>query len=144
MTTLTELQADWASDCIIGDDLSAAAIKTPMLHSKYLNELITIKLKQTKIQHELAELKAAKTKYFRGEMTREELVIHGWEQWSYRTIKSDIEDLILADADVQLIMARDSYLKTVLYFLESVLVEIKNRNWTIRASLDWQKFRAGA
>lgn len=142
--TLDEMKAHWAKDCIIGDDLGSAAIQTPILHSKYIDELITAKLKLTKIQHEFAELKSVKSKYFRGEMTREELQERNWDQWQYKSLKADIENLIEADADCQKLLARESYMKTTIYFLESVLAELKNRNWSIRASIDWQKFRAGA
>jgi hypothetical protein len=144
MATLDELKLSWANDCVIKDDLGNAAISTPMLHAKYLDELITAKLKHTKITHEIAELKAVKGKYFRGEMTKEELTDRGWTQWQYRTLKSDIPELIDADAEYQKFMARESYMKTTIYFLESVLSEIKNRNWSIRAAIDWTKFRAGA
>lgn len=142
--TLDELQKKWAIDCVIEDDLGAAAIRTPMLHSYYLNELVTSKLKLTKTQHELAELKAAKARYFRGEMTKPELEERGWPQWQHRSLKSDIEGMLEADADCQKILAREGYMKTMIYFLESVLGEIKNRNWNVRASLDWQKWRSGA
>ena len=141
--TLDELQKKWAIDCVIEDDLGAAAIRTPMLHSYYLNELITAKLKLTKTQHEFAELSAAKARYFRGEMTKPELDDRGWAQWQHRSLKSDIEGMIDADTDCQKIMAREGYMKAMIYFLESVLGEIKNRNWNVRASLDWQRFRAG-
>lgn len=140
---LNELQDKWKIDCVIEDDLGAAAIRTPMLHSYYLNELVTAKLKLTKTQHELAELTAAKARYFRGEMTKAELDDRKWVQWQHRSLKSDIEGMTEAEADIQLIHARENYMKTMIYFLESVLGEIKNRNWNVRASLDWQRFRAG-
>ena len=141
---LNDLQDKWAKDCVINDDLGAAAIYTPMLHSFYLNELVTAKLKLTKTQHEMAELSAAKSKYFRGEMNQQELEERGWKQWQHRTLKSDIEGMIEADAECQKILAREGYMKTMIYFLESVLGELKNRNWNIRAALDWQKWRSGA
>jgi Recombination, repair and ssDNA binding protein UvsY len=140
---LDELKTIWESDCEIGEDLGQAAINCSKLHSKYINMVIDTKLRITKTEHEIAELKARKAKYFRGEMSKTELEELGWQQWHYRTLKSDIGDLIEADSDYQKIQARHAYIKTMLYFLESVLGEIKSRNFTIRASIDWQKFRAG-
>ena len=142
---LTELQNEWETDCQIDDlhpDRSSA--KTPTLHSKYLNELLAIKLKLTKTQFDLAELRAKKSKYFRGEMTKEELDEMGWDQWNYKTLKSDIEGLLEADRDIHTILARVEYLKATVYFLESVLGELKARSFHIRTIVDWQKFRAGA
>lgn len=143
MATLEELKSQWKEDCVIPDDLGNAAIKSPLLHSKYLDELVNAKLKHTKITHEISELKALKGRYFRGELTKAELEEQNWAQWQYKTLKADISDLIEADTDYQKILARESYMRTIIYFLESVLSEIKNRNWSIRASIDWQKFRAG-
>jgi hypothetical protein len=142
--TLEELKLSWAKDCIIEEDLGAAAIRTPMLHSKYIDEVVTAKMKLTKLQHEIAILKAAKSKYFRGEMSKEELDERGWTQWQYRTLKADIQDHLEADVDLQKLFAREDYMKTMIYFLDSVINEIKSRNWSVRAAIDWVKFRAGA
>lgn len=143
--TLDELQKQWSTDCIIDDeDLGSAAASGSRLHSFYLNELINAKLRLTKCQLELAQLESLKGKYFRGEMTTAELKERNWEQWQFRTLKSDIGGLIQADDDVQKLLAREQYYKTLIYFLESVLGEIKSRSFSIKAILDWQKFRAGA
>ena len=142
--TLDELKAEWEKDCIIDEtDLGSASSKGPSLHAKYLNELIAIKLRLTKIQMDIAALKAVKGRYFRGELTTDELKERGWEQWQYRTLKSDIADLIEADKDIQVLLTRDLYLKTIQYFLESVMGEIKSRSFVVKNCIEWQKFRAG-
>jgi hypothetical protein len=143
--TLEELKELWKIDCVIDDtNLGSAASSTPSLHCKYLSELINVKLRLSKIQLEIAQLRSLKGKYFRGELTTIELSELGWEQWQYRTLKSDIEGMIEADLDMQKLIAREQYVKTMIYFLESVMGEIKSRSFSIRASLDWQKFRSGA
>jgi Recombination, repair and ssDNA binding protein UvsY len=129
--TLDELKLMWEKDAPIPDDLGAAALQQPMLHSKYIGFVID------------AKLRATKSKYFRGEMTREELTDRGWQQWQYKTLKTDIEGLIEADSDYQKLVARESYLKSTIYFLESVLGAIKDRGWATKAGIDWAKFRAG-
>jgi hypothetical protein len=142
--TLDELKTQWEQDCNIDDinpDRSAA--QSPHLHSKYLNILLDYKLRLTKTQFEYSQLKSLKAKYFRGEMTREELEERQWEQWQYKTLKSDIEQLIDADSEVQKIQARVEYLKCVIFFLESVINEIRNRSFHIRNIVEFQKFRAG-
>jgi len=141
--TLDELKLMWEKDAPIPDDLGAAALQQPMLHSKYIGFVIDAKLRLTKAQHDIADLRATKSKYFRGEMTREELTDRGWQQWQYKTLKTDIEGLIEADSDYQKLVARESYLKSTIYFLESVLGAIKDRGWATKAGIDWAKFRAG-
>ena len=142
--TLDELREQWTIDTALNeDDLSGEALKIPMLHSRYLNELINYKLKQTKVQMDIAQLRALKGRYFRGELTTAELKERGWEQWQYRTLKADIDGLLEADPDLQILITRDQFLKTVVYFLESCMTELKNRNFAIKSAIDWIKWRAG-
>ena len=142
--TLDELQQAWAVDCVIDEqNPDKASAKSPQLHSKYLNELILFKMKLNKIQLDMLELKNAKTKYFRGEMTREELNERGWVQWQYKTLKSEIESLLDGDSDMQKLYAREAYVKTAIYFLESVIGEIRSRSFHTRVIVDFSKFRAG-
>lgn len=142
--TLDELKEMWERDCIIDEiELGRAAINCSLLHSKYLNELINAKLRLTQIQLNLAQEEATKAKYFRGELTSAELREKGWDQWPFRTLKTEIPALIQADDDIQKIIKREQYVKVMIYFLESVLGEIKNRNFAIRAAIDFAKMRAG-
>ena len=142
--TLDELREQWTIDTALNeDDLSGEALKIPMLHSRYLNELINYKLKQTKVHMDIAQLRALKGRYFRGELTTAELKERGWEQWQYRTLKADIDGLLEADPDLQILITRDQFLKTVVYFLESCMTELKNRNFAIKSAIDWIKWRAG-
>ena len=142
--TLDELQQAWAVDCVIDEqNPDKASAKSPQLHSKYLNELISFKMKLNKIQLDMLELKNAKTKYFRGEMTREELNERGWVQWQYKTLKSEIESLLDGDSDMQKLYAREAYVKTTIYFLESVIGEIRSRSFHCKNIITWMQFRSG-
>jgi hypothetical protein len=142
--TLDELQQAWAVDCVIDEqNPDKASAKSPQLHSKYLNELISFKMKLNKIQLDMLELKNAKTKYFRGEMTREELNERGWVQWQYKTLKSEIESLLDGDSDMQKLYAREAYVKTAIYFLESVIGEIRSRSFHCKNIITWMQFRSG-
>jgi hypothetical protein len=76
-------------------------------------------------------------------MTREELKEAGWDQWQYKTLKSEVDALIDADPDYQKLSTREQYIKTCVYFLESVLQEIRSRSFTIKNIVTWQQFRAG-
>jgi hypothetical protein len=142
--TLDELQQAWAVDCVIDEqNPDKASAKSPQLHSKYLNELISFKMKLNKIQLDMLELKNAKTKYFRGEMTREELNERGWVQWQYKTLQSEIESLLDGDSDMQKLYAREAYVKTAIYFLESVIGEIRSRSFHCKNIITWMQFRSG-
>ena len=143
--TLDELQAKWKIDCIIDEDnIGHAAAISPNLHSFYLGELIQWKLKAVKNVNEIQVLKTLKARYYRGEMSKEELDSLNLAQWQYKTLKADIENLVCADEEVQKLGTREVYIKTVIYFLESVLSEIKARSFHCKTCLDWIKYRSGA
>jgi hypothetical protein len=142
--TLDDLQSEWEKDCEIDSQkIDTESSRSPKLHAKYISELINYKLKLTKTQLDLINLRAKKMKYFRGEMTSEELLEEGWKQWPYRTLKTEIEGLIDSDPDVQKIAAREAYTKTAIMFLESVLGEIRTRSFHCKNIVEFQRFRAG-
>lgn len=143
--TLDELKLAWENDCNIDSgNLEKSASISPNLHAKYLNELITYKLKLTKVQSDMVSYRAKRSKYYRGEMTREELAAENWEQWHLRTLKSEVDGLIDADADYQTLAKREALCKITIYFLESVLGEIRSRSFHVKNIIEFMKFRAGA
>ena len=143
--TLDELRNEWAIDCSIDqNDLGKAAAISPNLHAKYLDELIQYKLKLTKLHNDMIEYRVKRTKYYRGEMTREELKEAGWDQWQYKTLKSEVDTLIDADAEYMKLSTREQYVKAVIFFLESIMSAIKSRQFDIKNIIEWSKFRAGA
>jgi hypothetical protein len=142
---LSELKLQWARDCIIDEnDLGGAAIKTSNLHSFYINENINIKLQLVKLQMELATLQVARGRYFRGEMPTAELKEREWEQWPYKTLRTDVVSMVAASPDVERILARIEYLQIIIWFLDSVLSEIKSRSFNIRNAIEFLKWRSGA
>lgn len=142
---LDELREAWAVDCNIDtNDLIRAAAISPNLHAKYLDELIQYKLRLTKIMNEIIDYRVKRSKYYRGEMTREELAANGWDQWQYKTLKQEVDGLIDADPEFQKLATREAYVKTVIYFIESVMQEIKARSFHVKNIQEWQRFRAGA
>ncbi len=143
--TLDELRTSWEVDCNIDNEhLEKAAAISPNLHAKYLGELISYRLRLTKIQNDIITYRTKRAKYYRGEMTREELLEEKWEQWHLRTLKSDVDGLIDADPAYQLLATRESLCKTTIYFLESVLGEIRTRSFHVKNIIEFMKFRAGA
>lgn len=142
--TLDELKTEWEKDSVIDDsDLGRSSISASKLHSKYLNELVNYKLRLVKVNDEMSALYALKGRYFRGELTTAELREHGWEQWHFKTLKSDIPDLIEADDQYRKMVTKEQYIKTTIFFLESVMKEIGQRSFHNRVAMDWIKFRAG-
>jgi hypothetical protein len=55
-----------------------------------------------------------------------------------------VDGLIDADPEFQKLATREAYVKTVIYFIESVMQEIKARSFHVKNIQEWQRFRAGA
>ena len=142
---LTELQESWKIDSKIDEtNLGRAAAKTPELHAKYLNLLSSAKLQFRKAEADYLRLRRVKYRYFRGELTKQELEDLGWPQYQgVKPIKNEMDEFISTDED--LITAQDKleYLRTILTQLEFILKSINSRTWDIKNSIEWTKFTNG-
>lgn len=142
---LNELQDMWAEDCKIDQtNLGRSAARVPELHAKYLNMLTSVRLQYRKTETEYLHMRKLKTRYFRGELTREELTELGWEQYlNNRPLKNEIDDVLQTDDDVIRSIDRLEYYKTLMFQLEQILKSINSRTWDIKSSIDWYKFTNG-
>lgn len=136
----------WDNDCIINDNqLGEASIVSAKLHSKYLRYLIESKSKKTKIETDYQTLRKAKFRYYRGEMTRKELEDRGWEQYQYtKPLKNEMDEILKGDEDLSKIQMKIDYMDTMIFALESILNQIKARDWQIKNSIEFKKFLSGA
>ena len=60
-----------------------------------------------------------------------------------KVLKSDVGIYIDSDEELQQLGQKEAYLETTVNYLEKVLREITNRNWTIRNTIEWKKFLHG-
>lgn len=142
---LEQLKQEWESDCNIDDNyLAEASTRTANLHSKYLNMLVDFKLKQSKMKSDVSILRQNKSRWFRGEMSKEDLDSLGWDQWQYnKMLKSEISDALEGDKDVIDKTLKLEYINTIVYFLESVMGQLKSRDFQIKNSIQMRIFLAG-
>ena len=143
---LQELQDEWAKDRLVDDaPLDREAVRIPNLHQKYLKFLMEFKMKLTKQRAEFHQLRRLKIRYYNGELGREELEEHGWEQYQgIKPIKSVQDDLLHGDDDLIKMTVRISYLEDMVYATESIMKSISSRGWDIKNSIEWKKFISGA
>lgn len=144
--TIEEITNEWKTDCKVDDNhLDQASSNTPLLHAKYIELLVAAKLKLAKSEKEHNKLRKQKFRYYRGEMTQQELKDLGWEQWQgAKPIKSDMDEFLKGDDDLNNSDLKLSYLETMIYLLESILTSIKSRDWNIKNNLEWKKFIVGS
>jgi hypothetical protein len=142
---IEELNNLWEADCIIDEDhLDRASITTSKLHSKYLRMLIQHKMKIAALTSEYNNLRQRKFRYYRGECTREELTEFGWNQWQgVKPLKNEMDEFLTGDSDLNKINIKVSYIKCMVECLESILGQIKARDWQIRNAIAFKQFIAG-
>ena len=118
--TLDELQQMWETDCQIDDNyLGENSTLTPKLHAKYVKLLVNTKLKHTKLQADYLLLRKNKFRYYRGELSRDELTELGWQQWQgIKPLKNEMDEFLQGDSELVTIKIKIDYLETMIYFLE--------------------------
>ena len=142
---LDEIQEMWEQDCNIDDNyLGEAATITPKLHSKYIRLLIDAKLKHSKLTSDYNQLRKIKFRYYRGEMSRQELAELQWDQWQgTKPLKNEMDEILTGDVDLNNIHIKMEYLGAMIYLLESILGQIRSRDFQIKNGIEWKKFLAG-
>lgn len=142
---LEDLQKMWEQDsCIDDDHLGEESTKTPNLHAKYIQYLIDNKLRLSKVKHEYNILRKNKFRYYRGELSRQELERLGWDQWQgVKPLKNEMDEFLSGDDDLNNLDIKVEYLNSIIYFLESVMSQIKSRDFQISNGIKWKQFLVG-
>ena len=142
---IEQLQDMWEADCEIDDNyLGEQSTSTPKLHAKYVKMLVQIKLKHTKLTSDYNLARKNKFRYYRGEMSRDELQQFEWNQWQgVKPLKNEMDEFLTGDEDLNTLQVKIDYLETMIYLLESILGQIKARDWQIKSAIEWKKFLAG-
>jgi len=145
MAILDDVLVMWEADSQVDDNhLDKSSIATAKLHAKYLRFLVEAKLKLVKLTADYNNLRKLKFRYYRGELSRQELVDLGWDQWQFnKPLKTEMDEFLKGDEDLQQIQSRVDYIQTTIFALESILGQIKQRDWQIRNSIQWKSFIAG-
>jgi len=142
---LSEIQEMWTVDCKIDQlNLGPESTKTPELHSKYLNLLSNSKLQLRKYEAEYFRLRGRKMKWYRGELSRQDLENLGWDQWlGNKPLKNELDDIIQCDDDIIKAQDKVEYIKATIYQLEQIIRSLNSRTWDIKSAIEWTKFTNG-
>jgi hypothetical protein len=142
---IEQIQDMWEQDCNIDDNyLGEAATTTPKFHSKYIKLLIDAKLKLSKYNSDYNQLRKTKFRYYRGEMSRQELSDLQWDQWQgVKPLKNEMDEILTGDSELNNIQMKIEYLNSMIYLLESILGQIRSRDFQIKNGIELKKFLAG-
>ena len=142
---LEDILVMWEADSAIDDHhLDRSSVDTAKLHAKYLRLLIDAKLGMTKVNQDYNTLRQQKFRYYRGEMSRSELTELNWDQWQYnKPLKNEMDEFLKGDKDLAAMQQKIEFRETIVYALEAILSQIKQRDWQIRNAITWKTFLAG-
>jgi len=134
-----------ADDCKINEtNLGHESARTPLLHSKYLNFLSSTRLNLRKSESDYLNCRRLKYRYYRGELTQDELIEEGWSQWQgNKPLKNEMDEFLQVDPDLIVLEDKVEYFKTVMYQLEQIIRSLNSRTWDIKNSIEWTKFTNG-
>lgn len=145
MATIEEIQTLWDIDSSIDSNhLDDESVKTSKLHAKYISLLMATKLKYSKTKVEYNTLRKNKFRYYRGELSRQDLQELGWDQWQHpKPLKNEMDEILKGDSDITKMDLKLEYLTTTIYLLESILKAIADRTWSIKNCISYKSFLAG-
>jgi hypothetical protein len=128
---------------IDGTELGDESIRIPVLHGKWLNFFHDERLVQQKLEVDLVTLRKRKWEWYNGKLSQDELKELGWEPFSTRVLRQDMDIYMDADPDMLRIRSKIELQRGKVDYLDSILKGINNRNWVIRNAIEWRKFMSG-
>ena len=138
---IDELYIEVERDIKIDDtELDLESSRTPQLHNKYLKIFTKHSLQYKKLQDDYKVLYRVKWEYYTGKASPE---VYAENPFELKVLKADIGIYMESDKDLQQLGQRMAYAKQIVEYLERILREINNRNWTIRNTIEWKKFLHG-
>ena len=141
---LEEIQELWNRDREIDyTELGTESIRIPQIHDKYLKIYTDERIKLRGLEFELSKLVRAKTDWYAGRMSQEELEERGWDQSLGILLKNEISNYIESDNDVIKIKQHIAILQEKNNYLDSIIKMVSNRGFQIKNALDWLKFSHG-
>lgn len=142
---LDQLQRMWQEDAKVDDiNLDKEALNVPNLHAKYLTILSTAKLNLQKERSDYYKLRRFKWRYYRGELSQQELTELGWDQWlGSKPLKNEMDEQLEGDFDLIKKKDKIAYWETVVDTLERIMRSIGSRGFDIKHAIEWHKFTNG-
>jgi hypothetical protein len=117
-------------------------LKIPKLHNKYLSILTKHKIASKKAHFDYLRMRKVKIDYYGGRLSKEELLMHGWEPFQF-VLKSDVNAYLEADEDLIKMLEKKVYHEECVSVVESIMNELKQRTWQLRDFISWEKFIGG-
>ena len=143
MENLEQVLKNWERDAVIDQtEPGKELIRIPTLHSKYLGILIKHKIAAKKAHFDYLRMRKIRLDYYAGRLSQEEFEEYGWEPFQF-VLKTDLNAYLEADNDLIKLLEKKVYHEETVSVIESIMGELKNRNWELKSYIDWEKFIGG-
>lgn len=142
ISSLDELKEFAKTELVIDEhDLDTESLRTPRLHTRWLDLLSSAAIKLKSIQNMQKKLYMERWKYYSGTATDKYYADYG--VFHNKILKTDIN--IYLDSDDILCEAKEllDIHEQIVDFCERTVKEISSRTFHIRAAIDWRKFASG-
>mgnify|MGYP001496694587 CR=1 FL=1 len=147
MIDLSELLEEWKSDCQISEmHLDESSRQVPILHSKYLEKLMSVKLLLKRAEFTQKTLLKQKWLYYNGKMDQEDIEKLGWKADPFdglKILKGEMNYYYDADPEIQDSEKNIAYYKTIIETLQEIIDNLKWRHQTIGNMIKWRQFESG-
>jgi len=142
--TLDDLRKEIEKDMALDESaLDIESLKIPALHGKYLNFLLDERLVMRKAEADYNHMMRVKWEYYTGKMSQEELTARGWEPFSLKILRNDLDLYLNSDEDLSKLSQKFLFQKEKVSLLEEVVKELNTRHWKIRNAIEWRRFVNG-
>ena len=143
MTRYEEIKDQAESDTEIDEfDLDRELLRTPKLHSKYLNLFTENTLYLKDLYSFKEKVKLERWKYWQGKQSDRYYTDNG--PVHEKILKTDLDKYLGADDKLKLVNDACSAQKAICDYLERTLKEIGNRGFHIKSAIEWRKFCNGS
>jgi len=143
--TLDAIHTEWAKDSTLDFSRPDAELRNiPLLHAKYWQLYTTERNRYMVVKQEYDTVKRAKTDWYAGRMSDDELKERGWPPQGLRIVRQEIDQYLVADGEMAALSRKFDNQKIKLEFLEDCIKHINNRNFVLRNYIEWLKFSQGA
>jgi hypothetical protein len=143
--TIEQVLEEWKQDAPYTElSLQKDLYTTPNLHAKYLGAFVYFKAKKDAAEKKYNLMAHVRKKYYRGELTKEELAKYGWDQYQgLKMSNSEFNSHMTYDPIlVELSLSVESY-KTSVLALEYIMKQISQRDWGMKNIIEYQKWISG-
>jgi Recombination, repair and ssDNA binding protein UvsY len=140
---LEQVLNEWETDSRIDPtNLGEESSKIAQVHHKYLKELTSARLAYKQLLIKQKELRKDKYEFLtQGPFKGDD---RGWKlPASGQILKADIPMYLDADPDMTKIQQQIDYHQEKMEVLVGIIYQLNNRNWQIKNSIEWLKFKSG-